>query len=270
MLKKTNRQFSIHRIGYPYARTFDKDFKYDGQSHDFAEAVYIDKGEMEVVEEGNIYILRSGDMIFHAPLEFHKLRSTGRMVSRVYNISFSTHGEPPPNLFGGVFRLDINEQNEFLQIHKMVEDYVEDKNTNSFFGQNTADSLSAFIIRLCINNNLNIHLSGDSGAQHFKRFVDTMNKCLYDNLSLEELAKINNISVSYAKVLFYRYADISPKKYYMTLRLNEAIRLVQSGMALTEISEKMNFSSLNYFSLFFKKHTGKTPTEYRHKMQNKE
>ncbi len=263
MLKKINHHFNIRYIGYPYARTFDKDFIFNGQSHDFAEIVYIDKGEMEVVEESNVYILQSGDMIFHAPLEFHKLRSTGRMISRVYNISFSANGHPPDNLFESVFRLDINERNEFLQIHKNVEDYIEGKKATAFTGQNVANSLACFIIKLCQNNNLNNHLARDSGAQHFKHFVDTMNKFLYENLSLEDLAKVNNISVSYAKVLFYRYADISPKKYYHMLRLNEAMRLIKNGMAFSEISEKMNFSSQNYFSLFFKKSTGMTPSEYK-------
>ena len=90
-----------------------------------------------------------------------------------------------------------------------------------------------------------------------------MNREVYTNLSLSDFAAKEHISVSYVKTLFYRYAGISAKSYYISLRVNEATKLLVADVPIREIAEKMNFSSPNYFSLFFKKHMGVTPNEYK-------
>ena len=52
-------------------------------------------------------------------------------------------------------------------------------------------------------------------------------------------------------------------EHFLTLKLQSAIQLMlSSDMNFTEISELLSFSSVNYFSKFFKKRTGMTPTEY--------
>ena len=61
---------------------------------------------------------------------------------------------------------------------------------------------------------------------------------------------------------FARYAGISPKAYYSKLRCEEAVRLLESGLAVQEIAEMMQFSSASYFSEFFKKHMGVTPGKF--------
>ncbi|MBE6632099.1 MAG: AraC family transcriptional regulator [Ruminococcaceae bacterium] len=43
------------------------------------------------------------------------------------------------------------------------------------------------------------------------------------------------------------------------------IRNTSNGVSMAEISAKMNFSSQNYFSSFFKRETGMSPMEYRKK-----
>ena len=89
-----------------------------------------------------------------------------------------------------------------------------------------------------------------------------MKEKVYDNISLNEIAKEKNISVSYIKFLFTMYSGTAPKVYYSKLRCNEAIKLLLKGLSPTEISYLMNFSSPNYFSEFFKKKTGMSPKKY--------
>ena len=63
------------------------------------------------------------------------------------------------------------------------------------------------------------------------------------------------------KLLFNTYAGISPKSYFNQLRLRHANELLSIGLSVTEVAELMNFSSPNYFSAFYKKHTGISPSE---------
>ena len=89
-----------------------------------------------------------------------------------------------------------------------------------------------------------------------------MQQGLYENLTLEQIATACHISTSYLKVLFARYAGISPKAYYLKMRYNEALNLLKKGLSATEVATKMNFSSPSYFSAFMKRYAGLPPAKY--------
>ena len=40
-------------------------------------------------------------------------------------------------------------------------------------------------------------------------------------------------------------------------------------LSLTQIADRMNFTSLSYFSRYCTKHLGRSPSEYRHSLQPK-
>ncbi len=262
MFKKVKKQFCIESLAHALDRQFPKDFVYNGESHDSVEMVYVDSGNIEVVEDEKVYLMGSGDIIFHAPMEFHTIRSDKDTSPRVYNLSAIIHGRVPDNLYDGIFNLDINERAEFLRIFKTAYSFIEESE-DLYCGQESVDGLEHFIIRICRNANINNRLSSDSQAIAFRKLVKTMNEEVYNNISLETLAKLNYMSVSYVKLLFRRYTDISPKSYYSNLRANEAARLILKGVPIAEIAKQMNFSSPNYFTLFFKNHIGLTPSQYK-------
>jgi AraC-like DNA-binding protein len=52
-------------------------------------------------------------------------------------------------------------------------------------------------------------------------------------------------------------------EHFLNLKLQSAVQLMlSSDMNFSEIAELLSFSSVGYFSKFFKKRTGMTPTEY--------
>ena len=89
------------------------------------------------------------------------------------------------------------------------------------------------------------------------------------NCSLEEIAKLNNTSISNIKILFKKYCGLSPKIYYQRLRCTEAIRLMSEGLSSSETANKLNFSSPNYFNTFFKRITGTPPQTFIKKTYHK-
>lgn len=64
-----------------------------------------------------------------------------------------------------------------------------------------------------------------------------------------------------------RFFDLSPEKYRLKQRLEEACRLLreEQSMSVYEISEQLNFCEVNYFCAMFKQDTGMTPLQYRRK-----
>ena len=54
---------------------FDKNFTFEGETHNFWEMVYIDKGKVLIKSESKEMILSQGEIIFHKPNEFHAIRA---------------------------------------------------------------------------------------------------------------------------------------------------------------------------------------------------
>lgn len=52
-----------------------------------------------------------------------------------------------------------------------------------------------------------------------------------------------SISITTVKELFAEYAGVNPKRYYSDMRGNEALRLLEEGVEIEEIAERMNYSS---------------------------
>ena len=260
---KIENVFTLQSIGYALNRVFPADFVYDGESHPSIEIVYVQSGKLEVVEEENVYVMEAGDLIIHAPMEFHRLKSMSGTTPHVYNLSVIAQGKLPERLYSGVFHLDRHEREEFIKIFDSGAKLEASEKADDYFGQKVAFELGLFIVKICREGSLSNKLSEDSCANTYRKLIETMNKEVYTNLSLSDIAAKEHISVSYVKALFYRYAGISAKSYYISLRTYEASKLLMAGIPVREIAEMMNFSSPNYFSLFFKKYMGLTPNEYR-------
>src|SRR5574344_1579727 len=69
---------------------YTRDFIYKGESHDFWEFLYVDKGTIDVYDGSEWHTLSKGQMIFHQPMEFHALRANGRTAPSLIVISFVT------------------------------------------------------------------------------------------------------------------------------------------------------------------------------------
>lgn len=262
IFREIKTKFRIESVGCTFDRIFPKDFDFQGESHDFSEIVYVSSGRVQITENERVYLLGGGDMIIHAPMEFHRIKSDADSSPHVINLSVRVSGELPGELYKGVFHLDEEKHEEFMRCFRRAHIFVT-KNGESENGQYVADAVSAFLLSVCSQPTETNALLTDASALLYKKLVRDMQSAVCMSISLETLAAQNYISVSYVKKLFRIYANESPKKFYDSLRINEATLLLKRGMSVAEISERMNFSSPNFFTMFFKKHTGMTPSEYK-------
>lgn len=247
--------------GFYSAIKFDwnDSFIFNGESHDFWEAVFVESGEVEVTENENVYVLGSGNMIFHAPMEFHRIKSSGGSSPKGFIFSFLTSGDLPEAIKGGIFTLEPSQVAMFKSLSDKIYSFVHFEHS-TLLGCEIGAALTELIIKLASKQ----ALSGGSMTQsavEYRRIVSYMSEHICNNLTLSDIAEGNNVSVSYIKLLFNTYAGISPKSYFNQLRLRHATELLRKGLSVTTVSDAMNFSSPNYFSTFYKKHTGFPPSE---------
>lgn len=82
--------------------------------------------------------------------------------------------------------------------------------------------------------------------------------------TVETLAQLCNMSVSYFHKLFLQSTGTSPNHYLMLTRLSAAkAMLLGSRLSVAEIARRCGFSSQGYFCDCMKKYIGYSPTRYR-------
>ena len=84
-----------------------------------------------------------------------------------------------------------------------------------------------------------------------------------EQIDCSRLASLCFLSRAQLYNVFHSYLGITPLQYRDRLVLRQAKILIESNdFSVSEISDMLGFSSVAYFSRFFKKHTGKSPTTY--------
>ena len=81
--------FSIDRIYSIHYFEYMSNFHFTGESHDFWEFLYVDKGEVLVTSQDQKLTLHQGQVIFHKPNEFHNVEANGIVAPNLIVISFS-------------------------------------------------------------------------------------------------------------------------------------------------------------------------------------
>ena len=116
------------------------------------------------------------------------------------------------------------------------------------------------------------HINGKSNANSLviEKTLKYIDEHLTENLSLERLAQLNNLSPVHFHNIFKKTMEKTLRKYVEEKRIKQSISLIlTTHMTLTEIAFECGFSSQSYFSYAFKRKMGCTPREYMQKMNNK-
>ena len=83
------------------------------------------------------------------------------------------------------------------------------------------------------------------------------------SLSMKEIADKSFMSEVYFRKLFKKEYGISPQKYMIQLRIQNAVGLISTGYySLKEIAYMSGYNDCKYFSVEFKKAMGVSPSEY--------
>ena len=269
---KTAFDFRILSVNSVFTRDYDKDVFFAGERHDFWELIYVERGKLTVAEDDTIYELSEGQIIFHAPMEFHRFWSKKTENPKFRIISFSLDVNFQNDLSNGVFTLSPNLQNQFVDTFTHVQNNyrapygVSDDENGSLIEKALAiKKLECFLLSVLSDIRPTENLDYSLSAKRYRDVVRFMENGVFKSLSLEEIAEKNNMSQSYLKKLFMTYAGCGVMHYFTRLKIVTSLPYLRRGDAIGEISEMLSFSSPNYFSSVFKKEMGMLPTEYRNR-----
>lgn len=274
--------FTVHYFEYM------SDFSFAGESHDFWEFVYVDKGEVNVTADSIRTTLKKGDIIFHKPNEFHTVQATGTIAPNLAVISFSSSSPAISFFEDKILRIDELERNLLADIiieaRNCFESPLDDpylthmvKKAPDIFGseQMLRILLEHFLIHIVRRQSNPIILKkklplqplkttkSRSDSEVFNRVIDYLEANLSEHISLELICRDNLIGRSQLQKLFQEKTGNGVIEYFSKMKIDAAKQLIRTGhMNFTQISQQLGYSSIHYFSRQFKKLTGMTPSEY--------
>jgi len=269
--------FSIHFFEYI------KKFSYSGESHNFWEFVYVDKGAIEVLGGDKKHNLIKGDIIFHQPDEFHNLNSNGRIAPNLVIVSFSSKSTGMEWFQNRILRISKEEQNILARIiHETRNSFSSSLNDPWLPGLKRKDR-QAFASEQLIKNYLEqflislvrreLHftesrqpvspLKENTNKDAFNIVIRYFEKNLINMSNLETVCRETGYSCTHLENVFKEKTGRSVMEYYKITKLEKAKDLIREGnYTFTQIASFLNYSSIHYFSKVFKKYIGMTPSEY--------
>ena len=98
-------------------------------------------------------------------------------------------------------------------------------------------------------------------AEEMKKYIDTHSEI---DVSLNDLIEQMHCSKAYAIRSFKKRYNITPYNYILLRKVELAKHLLSNTTtSIIDISDYLGMCDAHYFSKYFKKHTGMSPTEFR-------
>ncbi|MEM1485700.1 AraC family transcriptional regulator [Oscillospiraceae bacterium PP1C4] len=282
-----NRSIIIDKIFSLFYSDLNQNFTSHGESHDFWEFVYVDRGHINVETDNEKFVLEKGQICFHRPLEYHRHDSIPDSEPSLCVVSFACNHSALDALSQKRMMLPEHCQHLLSQVLKygtMVFSAIVDnkdklcliKNTEypPYCEQMVLNYLEIFLMEMV--NLVTIPQSAELGVSvqtsfiaknHKKQLVDDaveyLSQNIFSKIKIPAMCSYLNCSKTTLSVAFKSYTGMSIIQYQNKLKIEKAKDIIRSqDLNLTQISELLNFCSINYFSNSFKSYTGMYPSEY--------
>lgn len=269
---RINELYTVHYFEY------SKNYKFYGESHDFWEFVYMDKGEVIVTADDRDFALSGGQIFFHKPNQWHNLRANGEIAPNIAIVSFSCTS-PEMSFFEDKL-LNVGQTQKSL-ISKIITEYTNafssplgDRDTNSLIRRRDALTGSEQLIRIYLSELLILFMRDNDIGQYsvsksnrinsnIEYILSYMNSAVTGTVSMDDICNYSGMSRSAISALFSHSFGMGPIEYFIKLKIDLAKKYIrEDNYNITQIAEMLGYSGVHYFSRQFKKTTGMSPSQY--------
>ena len=269
---------------------YAKDYVFEGERHDFWELLYVDKGEVEVMADDVGYRLRQGEMIFHKPGEFHNVFANGVVAPNLVVVAFVCLSPAMSYFEGKILRAGEDERELLARLVNEARDAFSsplddpatpqmERAVSSAFGseQMIGLLLEQMLIRMVrrgAQRDVAVKTSSSVKRRSDHDLVQRIIAYMQDNacgtLTFSQVCRFSAQSATNLKTIFKSVTGMGVMEYYRGLKIDAAKTLLREGGGnITQIADKLGYTSIHYFSRQIKKPTGMTPSEYTLSIQSK-
>ena len=241
------------------------------ESYPFWQLFYVSRGEMSIERDGVRETVHAGEIIFRPPGKSSTMYYPEGCELYMSLIDFISYDEEMRAFPEHPIPLDSKERQFLSDLIREAAAFYKSTPTEPLWQELISSALESFLTRLYGRlTGVFAHETSTAKASTRKSVsetVDRINLILeerrFSTVTVNELARILGESPNVLMKRYRHEMHESIIEHFLELKLQSAIQLMlSSDMNFTEIAELLSFSSVNYFSKFFKKRTGLTPSEY--------
>ena len=246
--------------------------------------VYIYSGKVKVKMEDRIYLAERGSLFLYPSSAKYSLINMTDADAKIMSINFDFNqreGRPtspiptiPDRIWhqtDAVESICFDDEPAFnFPIHLEAMQTLEPifaEMTDEFVNTKSFDST---MLGLLIHQVL-IHIARRISTGHgqkmtglVERVIDYIHQNYSSSLSNEEIGKHFSYHPNYINRIIQKHTGQSLHQYVLSCRVAKALELLQtSGMSVTEVSERVGFSSIKHFSQTFKSIYGYSPIHFK-------
>lgn len=275
-LFKLKEDFRVEQVANVHFFEFSNEYSTKDDSHFFNELVFCKSGELKVRSDNYSGKLKENQMIIHIGGEKHSFYCEKNTNPTVAIIGFWSSGESLDSFSFSPTDLSENEigvlseiikegRNVFAPPYDIPTSEMRLKTDETFGAEQllkiSIEKLFLLLFRRC-------GLKKESSSRGFAFNVDEVFTYVKQNYkektTIDELAFIFGTNRSTLCKEFKAHTGESLNACYAKLKTEEAKKLLaKTDKSVSQVSDELNFSSVNYFTAFFKRRVGLTPHEYR-------
>ena len=273
---------SIYTIHY---FEYHKDFSFSGEQHDFWELMYVDRGEITATTKDKSFNLKQNQLMIFSPGEFHSIHANNITAPNTIIVSFDCNSkcldalkkqifyinEHMRSMLAGIVREAKNAYTNNLsdpEYRKLVKAKRAPAGRESFAAEQMITCyLQMLLIELLRGgygrNARKSTLQKNEFADKFELITNWIDSHIDRKFSINDLCAECLTNKQTLENIFRANAGTSAIEFCRKRKIDFAKKyLREDTLNITQISEKLGFSSIHYFTRTFKKLENMTPSEY--------
>ncbi|KIL41966.1 hypothetical protein SD70_03615 [Gordoniibacillus kamchatkensis] len=270
-----NDIFHALRLNYLYAErySFPKEWNYYESIIPYSMIRYIEKGNAKFIIDDTTYHLGKDDIVYipqGSTLFCEALTDDFTFMSIRFTATLALiDSEIWSELFGFDTKVKCTEP----QIKSHFQSIIREKDSTNRGKHYTLRGYLELIVGHLISSSEAFTVRSDKPRKvKFDNKTDSRVEVVLaymldnykENISIEKMGRMVNVSASSLRRLFKQHTGKSPSDYLIELRMVVAAKkILETDERISDIAYQVGIEDPNYFSRVFRKHFGVTPFSYR-------
>lgn len=257
-------------------RTLQPGYSFGPHCHRNIEVCMMTEGECDIIVNGENFTVRTGEMLVIFPHMLHSFQMRSNHAAVFLQIHFQPDcfSDTEPEIRKEVKFLSYmaDEGSAYLllpfstRLRSCAERICQEAGTEDEVLREPLQAVYIYELVLLLSREI---------AQGYRRIftidnpvavraVQFISDHMENRISVSDVAADCKVSERYLSTVFKKAINMTVNDYINVAKVDKAMHcLTESELSMTQIAEKLGFSSTQYFSTVFKKYTYVTPKEYK-------
>jgi len=262
-------RIQVREILFYFYRIRTPNYQFSGDQHSFFELTYVDAGAMYTQVDGVTYEVKEKEMILYGPGQFHTQYTRENQTVSYVTILFEM--ENTADGFGADwYRPLLNRVFPYTpKTYGLMKALVQESTTAlPYMDSLTVCLMTELIIRLLQSEYTTPSTPANLARQNYRaelfdKVIAYVESKMYEPLTIADICQHFSLSRSSLQLLFKNAVNQSPKKYISDMKLERSRQMLRENKyTVSEISLKLGYSSIHYFSNAFNQKYHISPSEY--------